>query len=203
MNSGSDKHDDVKTLTEQLEHVLGFHAGTGIGLEILWCLDRLIKDEDEDLNWIDLMVLTLTREGVPLPTTIQVLAARAAERRLLGFGKRKGKPSKVMKEYTKRLAHSSAAFLQGALDVGSEISYDIAVNSVAAQTGFAGMASSVSRGRKKYEKDVGVAGLLTAIGNIWAKENPDQLTALRQHLVAVPQRDAGTRRGRRDSDDAN
>lgn len=155
MNSGSDKHDDVKTLTEQLEHELGFHAGTGIGLEILWCLDRLIKDEDEDLNWIDLMVLTLTREGVPLPTTIQVLAARAAERRLLGFGKRKGKPSKVMKEYTKRLAHSSAAFLQGALDVGSEISYDIAVNSVAAQTGFAGMASSVSRGRKKYEKDVG------------------------------------------------
>lgn len=201
MSSGSNKVRYEKTLTEQLEHELGVHAGTAIGLEILWCLDQLI--ESEDLNWIDLMVMNLTREGVPLPTTIQVLAARAAERRLFGFGKRGVQPTKVMKEYTERLAHANAAFLQGALDVRSEKAYDIAANSVGAETGYAGKASVVSRGRKKYAKDVGVSCLLTDIGSFWAKENPEQLKALREYHDKVPQRDPGTRRGRRDTDDAN
>lgn len=202
MSSGSNKVRDEKTLTEQLEHELGFHAGTAIGMEILLYLDRLIESENKDLNWIDLMVWRLTREGVPLPTTIQCLAARAAESRLLAAGKRGGQPTKVMREYTKRLAHPNAAFLEGALGIGNEAAYDTAANSIGAETGYAGKSSSVGRERKKFAKDQ-VADLLTEIGSIWAQENPEQLSALREYLASVPQRDPGARRGRRDTDDAN
>lgn len=200
MSSSSDTDRDVKTLTEQLEHELGVHAGTAIGMEILWCLDQLI--ESEDLNWIDLMVWRLTLESVPLPTTIQCLAARAAKRRLFRFRKRGVQPTKVMKEYTNLLTHSNAAFLEGALGIGIEAAYDVAANGVGAETGHAGKASTVGRERKKYAKDR-VADLLTEIGSTWAQEYPEQLSALKEYHYSVPQRDPGTRRGRRDTDDAN
>ena len=74
-----------ETFVEQLERELGVVSGTALGLEVLYYIGKLA--EAEDLNWIDLMVWRLTNEGVPLPTTIQVLAARAAERRLRGNGK--------------------------------------------------------------------------------------------------------------------
>lgn len=187
-----------KTLAEQLEHELGVAAGTAIGCEILEYIGRFVKDED--LNWIDLMVWRLTREGVPLPVTIQVLAARAAERRLHGAGKRSGQPTKVMKEFTERVAHSSAAFLQGAFGIGAEEAYDKSANAVGAEAGYAGKASSVSRGRKKYAKEGAVASMLTEIGAAWAESNPEQLSALKEHHAKVPQRNPGTRRARRDTD---
>lgn len=190
-----------KTLVEQLERELGVHAGTALGLEMIEHTHKLV--ETEDLNWVDLMVWRLTSEGVPLPTTIQVLAARAAERRLHGAGKRGGKPTKVLREFTKRVVHSNAAFLQGALGVGAEEAYDIAANAVGAEAGHADRASTISRGRKAYAKEGPAAGLLTGAGIAWARSNPEQLTAMKEHHASVPQRDPGTRRGRRDTDDAN
>lgn len=202
MNSGSDKGQGLKTLTEQLQHELGVHADTAIGKEILLYLDRLIKDEDEGLNWVDLMVLRLTRAGVPLPTTIQCLAARVAERRLRAV-KSSDLPTAVMRDHAGLLAHPIAAFLAGALGIGIEAAYDAAANSIGAEIGYAGTASVVGKGRKKYAEDFGVADLLTEIGSIWAQENPEQQSALREYHASVPQRDPGTRRGRRDTDDAN
>lgn len=201
MSGERDTDHGGRTLSEQLEHELGVHSGTALGIEMLEYLAQLAKTGD--LNWIDLMVLRLTLEGVaPLPVTIQGLAARAAKRRLHGAGKRGGQPTKVMKEFTERVAHANAAFLQGALGVGAEEAYDISANAVGAETGYAGKASSVSRGRKKYAKESPAAGVLTEMGAAWAKSNPEQLSALKEHHATVPQRDPGTRRGRRDTDDA-
>lgn len=199
MSGEGDMDDGGRTLSEQLGHELGVHSGTALGIEMFEYLAQLTKTND--LNWIDLMVLRLTREGVaPLPLTIQGLAARAAERRLHGAGKRGGQPTKVMKEFTERVAHSNAAFLQGALGIGAEEAYDKSANAVGAEAGYAGKASSVSRGRKKYSEEGPVAGLLTEIGAAWAKSNPEQLSALKEHHATVPQRNPGTRRGRRDTD---
>lgn len=188
-----------KTLLEQLEHELGVVSGAALFEEMRLYFTRL--GETNDLNWIDLMVLRLTREGVaPLPTTIQGLAARAAERRLHGAGKN---PTKVMKEFTERVAHSNAAFLEGALGMGAEEAYNIAANAVGADTGYAGKASVVSRGRQKYAAEGPAASVLTKIGAAWAQSSPEQLTALKEHHATLPQRNPGTRRGRRNTDDAN
>jgi hypothetical protein len=189
----------ARTLPEQLEHELGVGQGAALFEEMHYYLTRLI--ETGDLNWIDLMVFRLTREGVaPLPTTIQGLAARAAERRLQGAGKN---PTKVMKEFTERVAHSNAAFLQGALGVGAEEAYNIAANAVGAEAGYAGKASAISRGRQRYVKEGPVADVLTEVGVAWAQSNPEQLAALREHHATLPKRAPGTRRGRRATDDAS
>jgi hypothetical protein len=148
-----------KTLIEQLENELGVHAGTALAEEVRLYLTRL--NETNDVNWIDLIVVRLTEEGVPLPTAIQDLAAGAAERRLHGAGKN---PTKVMKEFTERVAHSNAAFLQGALGLGAEEAYNISATAVGAETGYAGKASVVSRGRQKYAAEGPAAGALTKIG---------------------------------------
>jgi hypothetical protein len=187
-----------KTLIEQLENELGVHAGTALAEEVRLYLTRL--NETNDVNWIDLIVVRLTEEGVPLPTAIQDLAAGAAERRLHGAGKN---PTKVMKEFTERVAHSNAAFLQGALGLGAEEAYNISATAVGAETGYAGKASVVSRGRQKYAAEGPAAGALTKIGAAWAQSNPEQLTALKEHHATLPQRNPGTRRGRRGTDDAN
>jgi len=186
------------SLAEQLKRELGDFADTELGLEMLDHLDSLAKDED--VNWIDLMVWRLTNEGVPLPKTIQILAARAAERRLRGTGKL---PTKVMKEFTERLAHTTAAFLQGALGMEAEKSYDHAANAVGAEVGYAGKAAVVSKGRQRYLKDGPVAGLLTEIGAAWAQTYPDQVAALEEYHEVVTKRPTGKRRGLRDTDDAN
>lgn len=188
-----------ETLTEQLERELGVHAGTALGLEILEHLAELTKTDD--LNWVDLMVWRLTREGVPLPITIQVLAARAAERRLHGADKRGGKPTKVLRKFTKRAVHSNAAFIQGALGVGAEEAYNIAASAVSAEVGHSDKASTISRGRKVYANEGSAANLLTETGIAWARSNPEQLTAMKEHNASMPQRDPGTRRGRRETDD--
>ncbi|MBC2652365.1 hypothetical protein [Novosphingobium aerophilum] len=190
-----------KTLIEQLEHELGVHAGTALGLEMLNHLAELTKTKD--LNWVDLMVWRLTSEGVPLPNTIQVLAARAAERRLHGADKRGGKPTKVLREFTSRVVHANAAFFQGALGVGAEEAYNLAASAVGAEAGHADKASTISRGRKAYANKGSVASLLTETGVAWARSNPEQLNAMKQHNASVQQRDPGTRRGRRDTDNAN
>jgi hypothetical protein len=160
--------------------------------------DSLTKNED--LNWIDLMVWRLTNEGVPLPKTIQILAARAAERRLRGTGKL---PTEVMKEFTERLVHANAAFLQGALGTLSEVSYDHAADAVGAEVGYAGRAAVVSKGRQRYLKDGPVAGLLTEIGAAWAQSSPEQAAALKKYHEKVTKRPTGKRRGRRETDKAN
>lgn len=201
MSGERDRGFGGRTLSEQLEHELGVHSGTAIGIEMFEYLAKLT--ETDDLNWIDLMVWRLTLEGVvPMPATIQALAARAAERRLHGAGKRGSQPTKVMKEFTERVAHSNAAFLQGALGVGAEEAYDISANVVGAETGYVGKASTVSRRRKQYVTEGPVADVLTEIGAAWAKNNPEQLSALKEHYATVPKRDPGTRRGRRGTDDA-
>lgn len=101
MNGINYQDRSTKTLAEQLEHELGAGQGTALFEEICFYLARL--GETDDLNWIDLIVLRLTREGVaPLPVTIQGLAARAADRRLRGAGKRGGQPTKVLKEVAMR-----------------------------------------------------------------------------------------------------
>ena len=74
MNGGHEK-----TIIEQLVQTLGVTAGTVLAEEIRHYLTRL--GETDDINWIDLMVLRLTDEGVPLPTAIQDLAAKAAHLR--------------------------------------------------------------------------------------------------------------------------
>ncbi len=180
-----------ETLVEQLERELGVFAGTALGLEMLEHIDEFVKDEDD--NWVDLMVWRLTSEGVPLPTTIQVLAARVALRRLDGPG---ALPTKVMTKFTERVAHPNAAFLQGALGIGSEEAYNITANAVGAEAGYAGKASTVSKGRAKYVKEGPEAHVLTEMGAAWAQANPEQLNALKEHLDRVPRRDPGTRRGK-------
>jgi len=187
-----------KTLIEQLESELGVHAGTALAEEVRLYLTRL--NETNDLDWIDLIVVRLTAEGVALPMAIQGLAADAAERRLHGAGKN---PTKVMKEFTERVAHSNAAFLQGALGLGAEEAYNISATAVGAEAGYAGKASAVSRGRQKYLKEGPAAHVLIEIGAAWAQSSPEQLTALKEHHATLPQRNPGTRRGRRNTDDAN
>lgn len=183
---------DEKRLIEKLEQALGVHAGTALAEEVRLYLTRL--GETNDLNWIDLMVCRLTEEGVPLPKVIQDLAALAAARRLRGKGKL---PTKVMREFTERLAHANAAFLQGALGMESEVSYNHAANAIGAEAGYAGKAAVVSKGRQRYLKAGPVGDLLTEIGAAWAQTYPEQAAALKEHHATVPQRDPGTRRGQR------
>lgn len=179
-----------ETLTEQLERELGAPFGTALVEEMRLYLTWL--QETEDLGWVDLVVWRLTEEGVPLPEGIQRLAADVAQRRLCGEGRRGGKATKVWKKFTERVAHSNAAFLQGALGVGAEEAYDIAANAVGAEAGYAGKASTVSRGRKKYAKEGPVASVLIEIGAAWAESNPEQLPALKEHNAKVPKRDPGS-----------
>lgn len=187
----SDKRET--TLIGQLERELGFVPGMALALEMREYLVKL--GETNDLNWIDLMVWRLMEEGVSLPTAIQDLAARAAYQRLHGAGKRGGKPTKVMKYFTKAVTHSNAAFLQGALSIGSWDAYVNAANAVGDEVGWVGKASTPYNERAAYAADGPVADMLTEIGAAWAQCAPEQLAALKDLLGKVPERDPGTPRG--------
>ncbi len=181
------------TLIGQMEQALGVASGTALALEMRVYLVKL--GETNDLNWIDLMVWRLTEEGVPLPKSIQDLAARAAYQRLHGAGKRGGRPTKVMRHHINEVIHANAAFLQGALSLGSWDSYVNAANAVGDEAGWAGKASTPYNKRAAHAAEGPVAGMLTEIGAAWAQLAPEQLADLKDHLGKVPQRDPGTPRG--------
>lgn len=167
-----------KALVEQLEHELGVVAGTALGLEMLEYVGKLA--ETEDLNWIDLMVLRLTDEGIPLPTTIQVLAARAAYRRLHAEGTR-NKTTKVWREHTKAVARANSAFLQGLDGIGAENADLRAVVSVDNELGHTPMASSLSNERPNANKENLVLGMLTSVARAFEQNSPELAAALVEH----------------------
>lgn len=181
-----------KTLVEQLEHDLGFVAGTALAEEMRLYITRL--GETNDLNWIDLMVWRLTEEDVPLPTVIQNLAGLAAKLRLNGHGRRNGKVTRVMREHSKAVANAQIAFLRGALGGSTEESAGQAANATSAELGYAGMASTRAKEFKTYLEDGPVGEQMTTIGRAWAEIYPEQKDALANYLAEVPQRDPGKRR---------
>lgn len=187
----SDKRET--TLIGQLERELGVASGTALALEMREYLVKL--GETNDLNWIDLMVWRLKEEGVSLPQAIQDLAARAAYQRLHGAGKRGGKPTKVLKYHIKAVIHSNAAFLQGALSMGSWDAYVNAANAVGDEAGWAGKASTPYNERAAYAAEGQVTDILTEIGAAWAQCAPEQLADLKDHLGKVPRRNPGKPRG--------
>lgn len=182
-----------KTLIEKLQDELGVTAGTALAFEIHKYLNRL--GDTNDLNWIDLIVLRLTMEAIPLPEVIQDLAARAAYLRLHGADKRGGKPTKVMKEHTKEVVHANAAFLKGGLGMNGWTAYVNATNGVADEAGWAGKASTPYNERAAYAAEGPVADMLTKIGAAWAQHSPEQMAALKEHLEKMPTRDPGNPRG--------
>lgn len=180
-----------KTLIEQLENELGVHAGTALAKEMRLYLTRL--NETDDLNWIDLMVVRLTEEGVPLPTTIQVLAARAASRRLHGVGSRNQK-SKVIKEYARNVGLVQTAFLRGATGASIENATAQAANAVGAAMGYTGKASVLNAMFPSYVREGPHVELLINVGRTWAETYPDQKAELESQLAALHPRPRGTRR---------
>lgn len=179
-----------ETLVEQLERELGVFAGTALGLEMLEHLDKFVKDED--FNWVDLMVWRLTSEGLPLPTTIQVLAARVAWRRLHGVGSRND-TSGVMKEHAKDVARAFTMFLRGT-GLSKAKATKHATNATHAVLGFAYKASTLDAGLKAYIDERSEAELLGGVGRAWADLYPEQHAETVSELDAVPKRDPGTRR---------
>lgn len=180
-----------KTLIEQLENELGVHAGTALAGEMRLYLTRL--GETADLNWIDLIVVRLTVEGVPLPTTIQVLAARAASLRLHGVGSR-NKKSKVIKEYAQNVALAQAAFLRGATGASIEKATAQAANAVGAALGYTGKASVLNAMFPKYVREGPHVDLLATVGRTWAETYPKQKAEVESELAALPPLPRGTRR---------
>ena len=180
-----------KTLIEQLENELGVHAGTALAEEVRLYITRL--GETGDLNWIDLMVVRLTEEGVPLPTTIQVLAARAASRRLHGVGSRSQK-SKVLKEHARSVALAQTAFLRGATGASIEETTAQAANAVGAVLGYTGKASVLNAVFPKYVREGPHVDLLATVGRKWAELYPEQMAELESELAAQPPRPRGRRR---------
>lgn len=181
--------DPEKTLVEQLEHELGVAAGTALGLEMLEYIGKFTKGRD--INWIDLMVWRLTNEGVPLPMTIQVLAARAAYRRLHGDGTRR-KISKVWREHSKAVAHASSAFLQGLDGIGAEEADLRAAVSVESEFGHAPKASSLSQDRPSATKQNSALRVLASVGRALQENYPQQAAALaeRTALLAADAKEA-------------
>jgi hypothetical protein len=180
-----------KTLIEQLENELGVHAGTALAEEVRLYITRL--GETGDLNWIDLMVVRLTEEGVPLPTTIQVLAARAAYRRLHGVGSRNRK-SKVITEHARSVALAQTAFFRGATGASIEKATAQAANAVGAALGYAGKASVLNAVFPKYVREGPHVDLLATVGRTWAELYPEQKAELESELAALHPRPRGRRR---------
>lgn len=180
-----------KTLIEQLENELGVYAGTALAEEVRLYLTRL--GETNDLNWIDLIVVRLTEEGVPLPKTIQDLAAGTAFCRLHGVGSR-NKKSKVIKEYARRVALAQTAFLRGATGASIEKATAQAANAVGAALGYTGKASVLNATFPNYVREGLHVDLLFNVGRTWAETYPEQKAELESELAALPPRPRGTRR---------
>ncbi len=168
-----------ETLIEQLERALGVQAGTALAEEMRHHLIQL--HDTDDLNWIDLMVWRLTEEGVPLPTVIQDLAARAAYLRLNGAGTRSGKATKVLRQFAKSVAHANSAFLQGLNGVGAEEADLRAVVSVEEELGYAPKASSLSQERPSSQKERPVLETLTDVGRAFVEAFPELAAAMADH----------------------
>jgi hypothetical protein len=172
-----------KTIIELLEETLGVAAGTALAEEIRHHLTQL--RDSKDINWIDLMVWRLTTEGVPLPTAIQGLASKAAHLRLLGAGRRGGKPTKVMKDFAKDVAHVNSAFLQGMNGVGLEAADLRAVVSVESELGHAPKASSLSHERPGAGTERPVLGVLTNVGRAFEEIFPQMAAELADHTALL------------------
>ena len=178
MNGGHEK-----TIIEQLVQTLGVTAGTVLAEEIRHYLTRL--GETDDINWIDLMVLRLTDEGVPLPTAIQDLAAKAAHLRFFGAGSGGGNPKKFIKEFAKNVAHVNSAFLHGIKGIGAEQADLRAVVILESELGHAPKASSLSKERIGNKKESSVLRASTSFGRAFEENFPEIAAALADHTARL------------------
>lgn len=181
---------EEKTIAEQLEQALGVAAGTALAEEIRHYLTRL--GETNDINWIDLIVWRLTTEGVPLPTTIQGLAARVAYDRLHGAGSR-NKSTDVLREHAEGVARAQVMFLRGT-GMSKAKATKYAANATHAALGYAHMASTLNSGLNAYIDKSPEADLLEGVGRAWPELFQKQHAETVSELDALPKRKPGTRR---------
>ena len=174
---------EEKTIIELLEQTLGFAAGTVLAEEIRHYLTQL--SETDDINWIDLMVLRLTNEGVPLPTAIQDLAAKAAHIRFFGDVSRRGNPKKFIKEFAKDVAHVNSAFLHGITGVGVEEADLRAVVTLESELGHAPKASSLSKERIGAKTESPVLKASTIFGRAFEEVFPEMTAALADYTAQL------------------
>ena len=174
---------EEKTIIEQLVQTLGVTAGTVLAEEIRHYLTQL--GETDDINWIDLMVLRLTDEGVPLPTAIQDLAAKAARLRFSGAGSLGCNPKKFIKKFAKDVAHVNSAFLQGIKGIGAEEADLRAVVILESELGHAPKASSLSKERIGAKTDRPVIKASTIFGRAFEEIFPEMTAALADYTAQL------------------
>lgn len=103
------------------------------------------------------MVWRVIREGLPLPLTLQVLAARVAHARLLGAGSR-NEISPAFKEHTRELEMYVMNSLVYVL--GNEEAADQAAKSVFAVCGYSRKGPTIARAYPEHERSTPISEAL-------------------------------------------
>lgn len=178
----------LEDLVAQLRRELGDVSDTYFGLELLHYVERL--NETKDPNWVDLMVWRVLSEGLPMPISLQILAARVAHRRLLGAGSR-NKVSRVFKEHTNHLAMIITASLDKL--IGRQHAANQAAKAVFAVCGYSKNGASIAKDFPNFERKVPVADKLRKRLEKEAEASTEDFLKLQDALKPLNDR-SGTRR---------
>lgn len=174
--------------SERLARELGKIADTPFGQELIHYITRL--EETAEPSWVDMAVLRVTDEGLQMPATIQILAARVAKARLRGADhKQRRRVAPAQKEVVKEMAMTTMAALTGCGMKPREAAQRTA-EALHSVHGWAGVASTIQRDYNRFRHTSECRAIVEATQRDFAA-NPAFLSKLLEELGKLPRREPG------------